>query len=73
MWWCQLNDLLKVETHPSSLLNFGTANTNEINLFLMTFPYMSLHFKLVPVLYQKGLRKHYEETQKSLLRVFEGQ
>ena len=24
MWWCQFIDLLKFETHPSSLLNFGT-------------------------------------------------
>ena len=23
MWWCQLTELLKFETHPSSLLNFG--------------------------------------------------
>ena len=26
MWWCQLIDLFKFETCPSSLLNFKTAN-----------------------------------------------
>ena len=26
MWWCQFIDLLKFETRPSPLLNFGTAN-----------------------------------------------
>ena len=26
VWWCQFIDLLKFETRPSSLLNFGTAN-----------------------------------------------
>ena len=25
MWWCQFINWLKMETHPSSLLNFGTA------------------------------------------------
>ena len=25
-WWCQFIDLLKFETRPSSLLNFGTAH-----------------------------------------------
>ena len=28
MWWCRFIDLLKLETRPSSLLNFGTANFN---------------------------------------------
>ena len=27
MWWCQFIDLLKFETRPSSLLNFGMANS----------------------------------------------
>ena len=27
IWWCQFIDWLKFETRPSSLLNFGTANT----------------------------------------------
>ena len=27
MWWCQFIDQLKFQTHPSSLLNFGTANS----------------------------------------------
>ena len=26
MWWCQLIDLLKFETRPSSLMIFGMAN-----------------------------------------------
>ncbi len=25
MWWCQFVDVLKFETRPSSLLNFGMA------------------------------------------------
>ena len=33
MWWCQFIDFLKFETRPSSLLNFGTANSH-----LGTFP-----------------------------------
>ena len=29
MWWCQFIDYLKFETRPSSLLNFGTANSHN--------------------------------------------
>ena len=29
------------------------SNANEIYLFLIIFPRMSLHFKLVPVLYRE--------------------
>ena len=31
MWWCQFIDQLKFETHPSSPMNFGTANST-VNL-----------------------------------------
>ena len=29
MWWCQFIDWLKFETRPSSLMNFGTANSHR--------------------------------------------
>ena len=34
MWWCQFIDELKFETCPSSLMNFGTANTLQESLLL---------------------------------------
>ena len=32
MWWSQFIDLFRFETHPSSLLNFGAANSAVLDL-----------------------------------------
>ena len=32
MWWCQFIDLLKFETRPSLLLNFGTVNGYPLSI-----------------------------------------
>ena len=42
MWWCQLTDLLKFETRPSSLLNFGKANTIAMCFAGVLLCYMQL-------------------------------
>ena len=38
MWWCQFIDWLKFESHPSSLLNFGTAYRTEGKDFMNILP-----------------------------------
>ena len=46
------------------------SNAKDIHLFLIMFPHMSLHFKLVPVqyrVYEYGLLTAYASTQNDLL------
>ena len=42
MWWCQFIDLLKFETRPSSLLNFGMAYLYKLHTVLFIYVLKSL-------------------------------
>ena len=55
MWWCQFSDLLKFETRPSSLLDFGTACGMRTGvIFSLSSPHARIPFASVQLKYAKN-------------------